>query len=127
MDMSHTVDFTLDFIPSASFTGDAPEAVKITVTHADAMDWVRLANLVKTEKLLSVERFDSRCRFVFNNEEVDTPVDQDIDFNPDYERLEIQCDGVAFLGELKHGGTEESWMTRTIPLADLRDAFAISA
>lgn len=78
--------------------------------------------MVKSDKLLSVERLDDRCDFLFDGKLL-SEIKRDVDFRPAFMRLQVQEAGASFVGSVKDG--DDEWTTSLICLRELAIDFGI--
>lgn len=118
-----TQSYKLAFCPEPDYHAAIPDEVIVEVDDVFAHEWLRLSGIIKREKLLCMERFDNRCEFIFDGIAL-TDLTHDVDFRPEFMRVEIQDDAVKFVGLVAHdGGT---WFTDAIELDALAADFGLN-
>lgn len=112
---------TLLFIPTATFEADCPCEVSVSVSEADARDWLRLKALAESASLAGLEQPYARCTFLFDGKPLaEVP---DMAFTPDEVHLQLKGTHVSFVGKDKTSGDE--WTTSSISLNELADYFGL--
>lgn len=94
-----------------------PDYVKVEISADDVRKWQRWAEMIKTERLYTVEAWDYRCKFI--NEVEPGLFEANTEFRQECARVVVDADEVCFSGFEKGGDSRTGWSTVALGLDDL--------